>query len=139
MSLQEAIRAVQELEPEDDYGLDCEDDGKVFLDSVTFGRKNIGKLVEVNGIIVYAKDVNLKLHLFRKSNSWGVNGRLANVLARFDGIIVYRTEHFIYSIDAKKVIMQKEAHYRDKGYERQRLVPLYLWNKESKRAYGKII
>jgi hypothetical protein len=70
-------------------------------------------------------------HVFRKTNSWGIN---ANMLAMLDGLktIVVLNEDTKESFTATYenfIKNSKEFTFKFAGYDKQRFLPLALWER----------
>lgn len=71
-------------------------------------------------------------HVFRKTNSWGIN---ADMLAMLDGL----KEIHIFNEDTKETFEttyenflknSKEFNFKFSGYDKQRFLPLPMWKRE---------
>lgn len=108
--------------------------GTVFLNLVSEGRsRKIGHvIVNRSGRATYAKKTKDE-HVFRKTNSWGINDCMIQAL-QDDDMLVVETESTFYMMPIEKV--KKCGDYlwfKATGFERQIFVPLDEFNQEQKR------
>ena len=106
----------------------CRDSGKLELYLKGQAVRHIGRVgVTEKGTVFYDKIVK-EVNRFRKTDSWGLNWAVLEVLPS-EAVIRLRSEKSVYMINAGDARARGDfLHFKTQGFERQFFIPISVFS-----------